>query len=95
MATAAPQPEKRETPPPNDGFLVCGLGSLGQNCVANLKSFGVPVHAINNTLPDQWEVPHLRDLIDHLEMGDCRSAAVLGRAGIRQCRAVLLLQMKV
>nr|WP_242019977.1 NAD-binding protein [Nodosilinea sp. FACHB-131] len=70
--------------------MVCGLGSLGQNCVANLKSFGVPVHAINNTLPDQWEVPHLRDLIDHLEMGDCRSAAVLEKAGIRQCRAVLL-----
>ncbi|MEA5448790.1 NAD-binding protein [Leptolyngbya sp. CCNP1308] len=90
MATAAPQPEKRETPPPNEGFLVCGLGSLGQNCVANLKSFGVPVHAINNTLPDQWEVPHLRDLIDHLEIGDCRSAEVLEKAGIRQCRAVLL-----
>ncbi|WOD39018.1 potassium channel family protein [Nodosilinea sp. E11] len=90
MAIAAPQSEKRETPPANDGFLVCGLGSLGQNCVANLKSFGVPVHAINDTLPDQWEVPHLRQLIDHLEIGDCRSAEVLEIAGIRQCRAVLL-----
>ncbi|WP_017301842.1 potassium channel family protein [Nodosilinea nodulosa] len=90
MVTAAPPPEKRATPPSNDGFLVCGLGSLGQNCVANLKSFGVPVHAINDALPDQWEVPHLRDLIDHLEIGDCRTAAVLEKAGIRQCRAVLL-----
>nr|WP_278003494.1 NAD-binding protein [Nodosilinea sp. TSF1-S3] len=70
--------------------MVCGLGSLGQNCVANLKSFGVPVHAINDTLPDQWEVPHLRYLIDHLEIGDCRSAEVLENAGVRQCRAVLL-----
>ncbi|MBE9110227.1 NAD-binding protein [Nodosilinea sp. LEGE 07298] len=90
MVTAAPQPEKRVIPPSTDGFLVCGLGSLGQNCVANLKTFGVPVHAINDTLPDQWEVPHLRDLIDHLEIGDCRSAEVLEQAGIRQCRAVLL-----
>ncbi|WP_035991606.1 potassium channel family protein [Leptolyngbya sp. KIOST-1] len=73
-----------------DGFLVCGLGSLGQNCVATLKSFGVPVHAINSTLPDQWEVPQLRDMIDHLEIGDCRSAQVLEQAGIRHCRAVLL-----
>lgn len=90
MVTAVPKPERRSTPPSNDGFLVCGLGSLGQNCVANLKSFGVPVHAINNTLPDQWEVPYLRDLIDHLEIGDCRLAEVLETAGIRQCRAVLL-----
>ncbi|MBE9158154.1 NAD-binding protein [Nodosilinea sp. LEGE 06152] len=90
MVSAAPPPEKRAIPPANDGFLVCGLGSLGQNCVANLKSFGVPVHAINNVPPDQWEMPQLRDLIDHLEIGDCRSAAVLEQAGIRQCRAVLL-----
>ncbi|MGB3199309.1 MAG: NAD-binding protein [Nodosilinea sp.] len=90
MVTAASQPEKRVIPPANEGFLVCGLGSLGQNCVAHLKTFGVPVHAINTTLPDQWEVPHLRDLIDHIEIGDCRSPEVLERAGIRQCRAVLL-----
>jgi Trk K+ transport system NAD-binding subunit len=93
MVETAAQPgriERPETPPPNDGFLVCGLGSLGQNCVANLKSFGVPVHAINNVLPDQWQVPHLREQIDHLEIGDCRLAEVLERAGIRQCRAVLL-----
>ncbi|PZV08954.1 MAG: potassium transporter [Leptolyngbya sp.] len=90
MLDAVPPPLKPSPPLASDGFLVCGLGSLGQNCVANLKSFGVPVHAINNTLPDQWEVPHLRHLIDHLEIGDCRSAEVLEKAGIRQCRAVLL-----
>lgn len=93
MVETAAQPgriERPETPPPNDGFLVCGLGSLGQNCVANLKRFGVPVHAINNVLPDQWQVPHLREQIDHLEIGDCRLAEVLEKAGIRQCRAVLL-----
>lgn len=90
MLDAVPQPLKSSPPLANEGFLVCGLGSLGQNCVAHLKSFGVPVHAIDDTLPTQWEVPHLRELIDHLEVGDCRAAAVLEKAGIRQCRAVLL-----
>ncbi|MEO1068231.1 MAG: NAD-binding protein [Cyanobacteria bacterium J06638_6] len=36
------------------------------------------------------EVPHLQAQIDRLEIGDCRLAEVLERAGIRQCRAVLL-----
>ena len=29
-----------------DYFLVCGLGSLGQNCLVALKEFGVKVIAI-------------------------------------------------
>lgn len=90
MVNAASQPVKAPTPSASDGFLVCGLGSLGQNCVANLKSFGVPVNAINNAVPSEWEVVNLRSQIDHLEIGDCRQAEVLERAGIRQCRAVLL-----
>jgi Trk K+ transport system NAD-binding subunit len=87
MVDTAPRPD---APPASDGFLVCGLGSLGQHCVTHLKSFGVPVNAINDRLPHQWEVPHLKAQIDHLEIGDCRLAEVLERAGIRQCRAVLL-----
>lgn len=83
-------PTRPDPPPATDGFLVCGLGSLGQNCVANLKSFGVPVHAINSVLPDQWEVPRIKDQIDRLVIGDCRLEAVLEKAGIRHCRAVLL-----
>ncbi|HSM84291.1 MAG TPA: NAD-binding protein [Nodosilinea sp.] len=90
MLDADLSPSPLDPPPANDGFLVCGLGSLGQNCVANLKSFGVPVHAINTTLPDQWEVPRLREQIDRLVIGDCRRAEVLEQAGIRHCRAVLL-----
>ncbi|TVQ05576.1 MAG: potassium transporter [Leptolyngbya sp. DLM2.Bin27] len=90
MVDTAPSPVKLPTPDSSDGFLVCGLGSLGQNCVANLKSFGVPVNAINDAMPSEWEVVDLRSQIDHLEIGDCRQAEVLERAGIRQCRAVLL-----
>lgn len=76
--------------PPNDGFLVCGLGSLGQHCVANLKTFGVPVYAVNQTMPDQWEIPHIQKMIDHLVIGDCRLSDVLEQARVRYCRAVLL-----
>ena len=72
------------------GFLVCGLGSLGQHCVVNLKTFGVPVYGVNQAMPEQWEMAHIPDLIDHLVIGDCRSSEVLERAGVRHCRAVLL-----
>ncbi len=90
-AVSPPQQRPDSAPQHNDCFLVCGLGSLGQNCVANLKSFGVPVHAVNQTRPDQWETPHLETLIDHLVIGDCRLPDILETAGIEQCRAVLLL----
>jgi Trk K+ transport system NAD-binding subunit len=71
-------------------FLVCGLGSLGQHCVINLKTFGVPVYGVNNAQPEQWETAQVPDLIDRLVIGDCRSSEVLERAGVRHCRAVLL-----
>lgn len=78
------------TPPPQAGFLVCGLGSLGQHCILNLKRFGVAVNGINLERPTQWEIPHLPGLIDQLVIGDCRDAETLKRAGIAHCRAVLL-----
>lgn len=74
-----------------EGFLVCGLGSLGQHCVANLKTFGVPVYAVDQRRPDSWEVAAVPDLLDRLVIGDCRLPAVLEQAGVGRCRAVLLL----
>lgn len=71
-------------------FLVCGLGSLGQHCVINLKTFGVPVYGVNDAQPEQWETAQVPNLIDHLVIGDCRSSEVLERAGVHHCRAVLL-----
>lgn len=71
-------------------FLVCGLGSLGQFCVSALKEFGVPVRAINLTMPDRWEIPNLPELVDDLIIGDCRQADLLSKVGIDHCRAVLL-----
>ncbi|MEM1311602.1 MAG: NAD(P)-binding protein, partial [Cyanobacteria bacterium P01_H01_bin.153] len=71
-------------------ILVCGLGSLGQHCVANLKTFGVQVNAIELQPSDRWEIEQLPHLIDNLIIGDCRQSDVLERAGVHHCRAALL-----
>lgn len=76
--------------PPAAAFLVCGLGSLGQSCVAALKSFGVTVYAINREPVQYWEIPSLATLIDGVWVGDCRQAAVLEQANIHDCRAILV-----
>lgn len=73
-----------------DQFLVCGLGSLGQHCVANLKTFGVKVSAIELAKPDYWEVSNLPDLLETLLIGDCCHGDVLLKAGVEHCRAILL-----
>ncbi|WP_448561565.1 potassium channel family protein [Trichothermofontia sp.] len=76
--------------PPLEHFLVCGLGSLGQHCVIDLKSFGVQVSAIEQSPPANWEVPDLTAALNCLVIGDCRQAETLKQAGIDRCRAILL-----
>lgn len=76
--------------PGPDQFLVCGLGSLGQHCVANLKTFGVQVSAIELAKPDYWEVSDLPELLETLLIGDCCRGDVLLKAGVERCRAILL-----
>lgn len=76
--------------PPAGRFLVCGLGSLGQFCAANLKEFGAEVIGIDSQRPAHWEVPHLPALLTDLVIDDCRRPEVLTQAGIQGCRAVLL-----
>ena len=76
--------------PHRDQILVCGLGSLGQHCVANLKTFGVQVNAIDLHPPVRWEVEHLAENITNLVIGDCRQADVLEQAGVHRCRAALV-----
>jgi len=73
-----------------DLFIVCGLGSVGQNCVVALKEFGVRIIAIDQLDHHSWEIPHLPTLLDKLITGDCRSDQVLNLAQIRDCRAALL-----
>jgi Trk K+ transport system NAD-binding subunit len=71
-------------------FIVCGLGSVGQNCVAVLKQYGARVNAVDATEPTDWQLPELPDVISTFLIGDCRKATILERLGIRQCRAILL-----
>ncbi|MBD2313483.1 NAD-binding protein [Desertifilum sp. FACHB-1129] len=79
-----------------DRFLVCGLGSLGQYCILNLKRFAlgeskIHVAAIDQQQPQQWEVQDLSNLLlDQLVLGDCREDAILLQAGVQHCRAILL-----
>lgn len=79
-----------------DRFLVCGLGSLGQYCIFNLKRFAlgdseIHVTAIDQQHPAEWEVPNLPTLLSgHLILGDCRDEAILLEADIEQCRTILL-----
>jgi Trk K+ transport system NAD-binding subunit len=79
-----------------DRFIVCGLGSLGQYSVLNLKrfalkSFEIHVTAIDQVKPLELEVPDLFNLLDsELILGDCRNDEMLLQAGIQNCRAILL-----
>lgn len=79
-----------------DRFLVCGLGSLGQYCVLNLKRFEmeksqVQITAIDKVQPEEWEVQDLPGLlVEPPLIGDCRDDQVLLRADIMQCRAILI-----
>ncbi|MBD2457803.1 NAD-binding protein [Nostoc sp. FACHB-87] len=81
--------EHNTTTDPNF-FLVCGLGNLGQYCVSVLKEFGVKVNAIEQVNTHTWEIAELPELIDKLVIGDCRQPKILEQAGIKHCRAILI-----
>lgn len=90
-----PSPEKPSPSTNNDKtrknlFLVCGLGSLGQHCIALLKEYDAAVIAIDDEEPRNWEFPELPNLLEKLIIGDCRQPSILEQANIRQCRSVLL-----
>lgn len=90
-ASGQPEPDRLV-----DRFLVCGLGSLGQYCVYNLRRFAtdesdVSITAITQDVTDRWEVENLLDLLAEPPiLGDCRDDALLLRAGVQYCRAILL-----
>jgi Trk K+ transport system NAD-binding subunit len=87
---AKSQQHSNSSPVKLDRFLVCGLGSLGQQCVVALKGFGVNIIAIEEEQPRHWEIPDIPLLLEELVIGDCRQESVLRQAKIQQCRAVLL-----
>jgi len=79
-----------------DRFIVCGLGSLGQHSVFNLKKFTyreyeVKICAINRVQPEIMEFDRFSELLDQpIIVGDCRRSEVLLKAGIDSCRGILL-----
>ncbi len=79
-----------------DCFIVCGLGSLGQHSVFNLKKFAygeyeVKISAIDKVQPDIMEFDNFSELLDQsIILGDCRRSEVLIKAGIADCRAILI-----
>ena len=79
-----------------DRFIVCGLGSLGQQIILNLTkfsfdSFEVQIAAIDRAPVTEWEVENLPDMLSQAPIvGDCRRDHVLQEAGIEQCRAILI-----
>lgn len=85
---AAPYPPQRL--PVRSDFLVCGLGSLGQYCVSELKEFGVAVSGIDIRRPAFSQNEHLPELLENLWIGDCRHRSVLEKAQVQRYRAVLL-----
>ncbi len=84
-------PKFNQVPILLDYFLVCGLGSLGQNCIVALKEFGVKIIAVEQHQPQTWEIRNLPQLLDELIIGDCREDLILKKAKVQQCRSVLIL----
>ena len=79
-----------------DHFIVCGLGSLGQQIIVNLTkfsfdSFEVHIAGIDKLPVAEWEVENLPDMLSQAPIvGDCRRDRILQQAGIERCRAVLI-----
>ena len=79
-----------QSPKDLDIFIVCGLGSLGQNCIVALKEFGIKIIGIEQSPPPYWEIPNLPQLLEEIIVGDCREVAILQQANINKCRGILI-----
>jgi Trk K+ transport system NAD-binding subunit len=78
-----------DTPPGE--ILVCGLGGLGQACLASLMEFDLPIRCLDQS-PPVWADGDLGQRLEsRLVLGDMRHPKVLLEAGVSQARAVLLL----
>jgi Trk K+ transport system NAD-binding subunit len=72
--------------PSGQAVLVCGLGRLGQQCVRSLAGYRVPVRAIDLNPP-----PGSSSDSTSVTAGDFRDLETLKKAGVTQCRSIVLL----
>lgn len=72
--------------PSGQAVLVCGLGRLGLQCVQSLAGYRVPVRAI-----DLKPASAFGTEIASLTTGDFRDLETLRKAGVAQCRSIILL----
>lgn len=70
-------------------FLICGLGSLGKECIVALNTFGVKVVGIEKRKINVDEIPPL-NLLETLVTGDCSYLSILEKVNLSCCRAALL-----
>ncbi|NEQ50811.1 MAG: potassium transporter TrkA [Leptolyngbya sp. SIO3F4] len=79
-----------------DHFIVCGLGSLGQQIIVNLTkfsldSFEVQIAGIDRAPITEWESEELPNMLSQPPIiGDCRRDHILQKAEIDRCRAILI-----
>ncbi|MEM8505010.1 MAG: NAD-binding protein [Cyanobacteria bacterium P01_D01_bin.1] len=94
--TLMPSAVTRSSPVIRDKFIICGLGSLGQQSIIKLKKFDydpyeVAITAIDKQAIDTWEIDDLpSQLAIPPIIGDCRREDILKKAGIEESRAVLI-----
>ncbi len=89
-------PSSSARPIVQDRFIVCGLGSLGQQSVIKLKKFDydpfeVAITAIDRQMIETWEINNFpSQLAMPPILGDCRREEILRKAGIKDSRAILI-----
>ncbi len=94
--TLMPGPETQFPAADKDHFIVCGLGSLGQQSIVKLKKFDCDPFEVHITAIDQnpihvWEIDDLPgQLAAPPFIGDCRREDMLRAAGIEISRAILI-----
>jgi D-arabinose 1-dehydrogenase-like Zn-dependent alcohol dehydrogenase len=64
-----PGAHSHSIPPPSDFILVCGSGSLGQQCVRYVKEFDARVIEIEEASSKTWELSELLTLLDEFVIG--------------------------
>ncbi|MBE9063367.1 TrkA family potassium uptake protein [cf. Phormidesmis sp. LEGE 11477] len=94
--TLMPSAVTRSSSVIQDKFIICGLGSLGQQSVIKLKKFDyapyeVSITAIERRIIDDWEIDDFPSQLAVAPiLGDCRREDILRKAGIEDSRAILI-----